>query len=205
MSKLIVISAPSGTGKTSLIEALIKDADDLKLIFSISFTTRKKRTNEKHGESYFFINREEFKDMMKKNDFLESAEVFGDLYGTSKSWVEEKLKNNWNIILELDCQGALQIKKIYPKAITIFIIPPTYEELKQRLYKRDLDDKSTITKRLREAKKEIIQGQNFDHLVVNDEFEATLKDLKKIIYTNKDISQERKNKLKPYLDTLLEQ
>jgi len=205
MSKLIVISAPSGTGKTSLIEALIKDADDLKLIFSISFTTRKKRTNEKHGESYFFINREEFKDMIKKNDFLESAEVFGDLYGTSKSWVEEKLKNNWNIILELDCQGALQIKKIYPKAITIFIIPPTYEELKQRLYKRDLDDKSTITKRLREAKKEIIQGQNFDHLVVNDEFEATLKDLKKIIYTNKDISQERKNKLKPYLDTLLEQ
>ena len=205
MSKLIVISAPSGTGKTSLIEALIKDADDLKLIFSISFTTRKKRSNEKHGESYFFINREEFKDMMKKNDFLESAEVFGDLYGTSRSWVEEKLKNNWNIILELDFQGALQIKKIYPKAKTIFIIPPTYEELRQRLYKRDLDDESTITKRLREAKKEIIQGQKFDHLVVNDEFEATLKDLKKIIYTNKGISQERKNKLKPYLDSLLEQ
>mgnify|MGYP000551296832 FL=1 len=205
MTKLIVIAAPSGTGKTSLIEALLKDSTDMKFNLSISYTTRKKRINEKDGESYLFIDKKEFERMLENKDFLEHAEVFGNFYGTSKSWVEELLKEGKNILLELDWQGAVQVKSAYPSAVTIFILPPSYKDLELRLIERDLDKKVVIEKRLAEAKKEIEQGQSFDFLVVNDEFEKALRDLKYIVRQNKELPKERKAIVKSHLQVLLEE
>jgi len=205
MAKLIVIAAPSGAGKTSLIEALLKDSTDMKFNLSISYTTRKKRINEKDGESYLFIDKKEFERMLENKDFLEHAEVFGNFYGTSKSWVEELLKEGRNILLELDWQGAVQVKSAYPSAVTIFILPPSYKDLELRLIERDLDKKVVIEKRLAEAKKEIEQGQSFDFLVVNDEFEKALRDLKYIVRQNKELPKERKAIVKSHLQVLLEE
>ena len=205
MAKLIVIAAPSGTGKTSLIQALLEEASDLKFALSISYTTREKRVTEKHGESYNFISNEEFKHMIKEEEFLEYADVFGDLKGTSKSWVENKIKKGWNVILELDWQGANQVKNIYPDSETIFILPPSYDDLKIRLNKRGLDKKEAINSRLAEAKEEIKQGQNFDHLIVNDQFKEALTDLKSIIISNKEITDERKELVSFCLKGLLEE
>ena len=205
MAKLIVIAAPSGAGKTSLIQALLEEASDLKFALSISYTTREKRVTEKHGESYNFISNEEFKHMIKEEEFLEYADVFGDLKGTSKSWVENKIKKGWNVILELDWQGANQVKNIYPDSETIFILPPSYDDLKIRLNKRGLDKKEAINSRLAEAKEEIKQGQNFDHLIVNDQFKEALTDLKSIIISNKEITEERKELVSFCLRGLLEE
>ena len=205
MAKLIVIAAPSGAGKTSLINALLEEAKDLKLTLSISYTTREKRVTEKHGESYFFISNKEFEHMIKEKEFLEYADVFGDLKGTGKSWVENEIKKGWNVILELDWQGASQVKEIYPDSKTIFILPPSYTDLETRLNKRGLDKKEAIDKRLAEAKKEIKQGQYFDHLIVNDEFEEALADLKTIIISNKTLRTERKDLVNFCLKGLLEE
>ena len=205
MAKLIVIAAPSGAGKTSLIQALLEEASDLKFALSISYTTREKRVTEKHGESYYFISNKEFKHMIKEKEFLEYADVFGDLKGTSKSWVENKIKKGWNVILELDWQGASQVKNIYPDSETIFILPPSYDDLKIRLNKRGLDKKEAINSRLAEAKEEIKQGQNFDHLIVNDQFKEALNDLKSIIISNKEITDERKQLVSFCLKGLLEE
>ena len=205
MAKLIVIAAPSGAGKTSLIQALLEEASDLKFALTISYTTREKRVTEKHGESYNFISNEEFKHMIKEEEFLEYADVFGDLKGTSKSWVENKIKKGWNVILELDWQGANQVKNIYPDSETIFILPPSYDDLKIRLNKRGLDKKEAINSRLAEAKEEIKQGQNFDHLIVNDQFKEALTDLKSIIISNKEITDERKELVSFCLKGLLEE
>ena len=205
MAKLIVIAAPSGAGKTSLIQALLEEAGDLKFTLSISYTTREKRVTERHGESYYFISNKEFKHMIKEKEFLEYADVFGDLKGTSKSWVENKIKKGWNVILELDWQGASQVKNIYPDSETIFILPPSYDDLKIRLNKRGLDKKEAINSRLAEAKEEIKQGQNFDHLIVNDQFKEALTDLKSIIISNKEITDERKELVSFCLRGLLEE
>ena len=205
MAKLIVIAAPSGAGKTSLIQALLEEAGDHKFTLSISYTTREKRVTEKHGESYYFISNKEFKHMIKEKEFLEYADVFGDLKGTSKSWVENKIKKGWNVILELDWQGASQVKNIYPDSETIFILPPSYDDLKIRLNKRGLDKKEAFNSRLAEAKEEIKQGQNFDHLIVNDQFKEALTDLKSIIISNKEITYERKELVSFCLRGLLEE
>ena len=204
MAKLIVIAAPSGTGKTSLIKALLSEVKHLKFSLSVSYTTREKRITEKHGESYYFINKEEFELMIKKQEFLEYADVFGDLYGTSSSWVKNKIKNGWNVILELDWQGTSQVKDIYPDTETIFILPPSFADLKLRLNERGLDKKKTIEKRLAEAKEEIREGQHFDHLVINDEFEKALSDLKTIILANNNLSKERQLIVKESISRLLE-
>ena len=204
MAKLIVIAAPSGAGKTSLIKALLTEAKHLKFTLSVSYTTREKRVTEKHGESYYFINKEEFELMIKKHEFLEYADVFGDLYGTSKSWVKSKIRNGWNVILELDWQGASQVKDIYPNTETIFILPPSFADLKLRLNERGLDKKKTIKKRLTEAKEEIREGQHFDHLIINDEFEEALTDLKTIILGNNNLSKERQSIAKERISRLLE-
>ena len=204
MAKLIVIAAPSGTGKTSLIKALLSEVKHLKFSLSVSYTTREKRITEKNGESYYFINKEEFELMIKKQEFLEYADVFGDLYGTSRSWVKNKIKNGWNVILELDWQGTSQVKGMYPDTETIFILPPSFADLKLRLNERGLDKKKTIEKRLAEAKEEIREGQHFDHLVINDEFEEALSDLKTIILANNNLSKERQLIVKESISRLLE-
>tara|TARA_Y100000588_G_scaffold54801_1_gene52138 strand:+ start:325 stop:942 length:618 start_codon:yes stop_codon:yes gene_type:complete len=203
MSKVIVIAAPSGAGKTSLIESLLKEDEDHKIKLGVSFTTRKKRENEINGLSYFFISKDEFIGMHERNEFLESAEVFGNLYGTNKSWVEKQIKADSKVLLELDWQGAKQVKSSFPDCLTLFILPPSLQELKERLMKRGLDDLDIVERRLSLAKKDISEGKSFDFLIINDVFENSLNDLKKIILEGKGLSKERANKANNLLEELL--
>ena len=205
MSKLFVISAPSGAGKTTLIESLLEHSSKRNLRLGISCTTRSKRKNETNGESYFFKTKEEFQEMSEKEELLESAEVFGNFYGTPRKWVEEQLNKDIDIILELDWQGEKQIKENYPDAVSIFILPPSLEDLKERLSKRNQDTEGDIKKRLAQAKIEIINGCSFDKIIINDDFEAAVKDLIFIIDLDKEILKERQELVKNSLNQLLDQ
>ena len=180
LNNLFVISSPSGGGKSSLIEALLSDASAEKLSLSISFTTRTKRSNEKNGKNYYFIDIDEFKKKIKNNDFLESAEVFKNFYGTDKKITEELLKTR-DILLELDWQGAFNIKEKFTSVKNIFLIPPSYNILRSRLEKRGTESEESITMRLSAAKEEISKYPFYDYLVLNDDFENALSDLKNII------------------------
>jgi len=205
MSKLFVISAPSGAGKTTLIESLLEHSSKRNLKLGISCTTRSKRKNETNGESYFFKTKEEFQEMSEKEELLESAEVFGNFYGTPRKWVEEQLNKDIDIILELDWQGEKQIKENYPDAVSIFILPPSLEDLRERLNKRNQDSEDDIKKRLAQAKIEIINGCSFDKIIINDDFEAAVKDLIFIIDLDKEILKERQELVKNSLNQLLDQ
>ena len=205
MSKLFVISAPSGAGKTTLIESLLEHSSKRNLRLGISCTTRSKRKNETNGESYFFKTKEEFQEMSEKEELLESAEVFGNFYGTPRKWVEEQLNKDIDIILELDWQGEKQIKENYPDAVSIFILPPSLEDLRERLNKRNQDSEDDIKKRLAQAKIEIINGCSFDKIIINDNFEAAVKDLIFIIDLDKEILKERQELVKNSLNQLLDQ
>ena len=203
MSKLIVVSAPSGGGKTSLIKALLKDFDEVDILLGVSFTTRKARSKEKNGQSYYFISKEEFQKKMDEGDFLESAEVFGNYYGTSKEWVSEKLNKGHDVMLELDWQGALQVKKSYPEAITVFVLPPSIKELEVRLKNRRQDSKETISKRISFAKEEIQKSNKFDVLILNSSFKDALNDLKQVV-TEQGIAEERQEEASRVASKLLE-
>ena len=203
MSKLIVVSAPSGGGKTSLIKALLKDFDEVDILLGVSFTTRKARSKEKNGQSYYFISKEEFQRKMDEGDFLESAEVFGNYYGTSKEWVSEKLNKGHDVMLELDWQGALQVKKSYSEAITVFVLPPSIKELEVRLKNRRQDSKETISKRISFAKEEIQKSNKFDVLILNNSFKDALNDLKQVV-TEQDVAEERQEEALRVASKLLE-
>ena len=205
MSKLFVISAPSGAGKTTLIKSLLEHTSKRNLRLGISCTTRSKRKNETNGESYFFKTKEEFQEMSEKEELLESAEVFGNFYGTPRKWVEEQLNKDIDIILELDWQGEKQIKENYPDAVSIFILPPSLEDLRERLNKRNQDSEDDIKKRLAQAKIEIINGCSFDKIIINDNFEAAVKDLIFIIDLDKEIPKERQKLVDNSLNQLLDQ
>ena len=204
MSKLFVISAPSGAGKTTLIKSLLENSSR-NLRLGISCTTRSKRKNEINGESYFFKTKTEFAEMVKNGDLLESAEVFGNLYGTPKKWVQEQLSQDVDIILELDWQGAKQMKENYSDAVLIFILPPSLKALQERLNKRNQDSEGDIEKRLAQAKIEITNGSSFDQVIINDNFELAINDLNLIIHLNKKIPQERQDLVKNSLSQLLDQ
>ena len=203
MGKLFVISAPSGTGKTSLIQAILESPNSTNTRLGISCTTRKQRPKEENGISYFFISEDRFKEKIKNGDFLEYAEVFGNYYGTPKDWVLATLTKN-NVLLELDTQGALQVKKSFPDAKTIFLIPPSYEDLLKRLSARAQDDDEEISKRLKEAKKEINTGKDFDFVILNDNFDDSLKDLEEFMLSNNKLSEKRAKITKITLDQLLD-
>ncbi len=170
--RLWVIAAPSGAGKTSLVRKLLER--DPQLRFSISYTTRPKRTSETHGRDYFFVKEPEFRELIAKNAFLEYAQVFDNWYGTSREHVEQLLDSGHSVLLEIDWQGARQVRERAPDAASIFILPPNVPELERRLRGRATDSEATIQRRLRDSLADMTHWSEFDHVVVNDEFEAAL-------------------------------
>ncbi len=176
---LYVISAPSGAGKTSLIKDLVRDVEGLSI--SVSYTTRPQRPGEVNGRDYNFVGIEEFQKMLATQAFVESAEVFGNLYGTSRVWIEEQLAAGQDLVLEIDWQGARQIREIFPDCRSIFILPPSAEALEQRLHGRGQDDAEVIARRMRDAVEEMRHYGEYDYLVINDVFDDALADLKAII------------------------
>jgi len=177
--RLFIFSAASGTGKTSLAKALIESMSNL--AFSVSHTTRPPRAGEQHGTHYYFVNQEQFDEMVAADRFLEHATVFGNFYGTSRAAVENMLRQGKNVILDIDWQGAHAIKEKMPESVSIFILPPSRAELKARLIKRGQDSREVIESRMRQAMAEMAHYPEFDHVVVNDDFDSALGDLRAII------------------------
>ena len=181
LHKLFVISSPSGGGKTSLINKLFEDSRSVNFEKSISDTSRQKRQGDLEGKDYYFLSEKDFKDKIKKEEYVEYATVFGNFYGTSKEEIKTKY-NNSNLILELDWQGAYAVKELFDDAKLIFLVPPSLDDLKQRLIKRNLDSSEAIEKRLSEAKKEISKSEMYDYLVLNDDFDKAFEDLSQILF-----------------------
>ena len=173
--KLIVISAPSGTGKTTVVKKLLQQSTNLEA--SVSFTTRKMRENEKEGLDYFFVSEKTFTNMIQNDDFLEHATVFGNFYGTEKKSVSENLKEGVNVILEIDWQGALQIKSSMPSCVMIFLIPPSKEVLLARLKNRGTDSDQEIAYRFNQAVLDLEQSNKFDHVLVNDQLDKVVTEI----------------------------
>ena len=180
MSNLFIIAAPSGCGKTTLVDALLKNSEDLYL--SVTHTTRKPRVGEVDGVNYHFISKTDFKKMIVNTEFVEHAEVFGNLYGSSREKIQENLNKNIDVILEIDWQGARQVKANMPNAISIFILPPSKKSLLERLKGRGQDDDETIKNRMCDAENQMKHYDEFDYLVINDIFEDALSNLKTIIH-----------------------
>ena len=176
---LFLVSAPSGAGKTSIVNAAL--AADSDTTVSVSHTTRPARGGEINGDNYFFVGDDEFTQMIENGEFLEHANVFGKRYGTSKAEVERKRSAGKNVILEIDWQGAQQVREVLPEATSIFILPPSVEELAQRLNTRGEDSAQSIEKRLSEAKLDMSQAKYFDFLVINADFDSAVSDFLRII------------------------
>ena len=179
MANLFIIAAPSGCGKTSLVEALIKKTKNL--CVSVSHTTRPPRPDEANGINYYFVSIDEFEEMIKQNAFVEHAVVFDNHYGSSTMLIREKLDKGIDVILEIDWQGARQVKENMPNSVSIFILPPSKEALLGRLQQRAQDDEITIKKRMSDAQNQMRHFNEFDYLVINDEFSSALNDLNLIM------------------------
>jgi guanylate kinase len=180
MERLIVISAPSGAGKTTLCRKLLKDFKNL--VLSISFTTRAPRGQEKHGTDYFFVSPEEFKKQIEANRLAEWAQVHGNYYGTSKDFIEASFGQGKSVLLDIDVQGAESLSKAYPKeTVKVFISPPSLDELENRLRARGTDSEETIQKRLKNAREEIEKSKHFHHIILNDSLDHAYAVLKKTL------------------------
>ena len=178
---LYIVSAPSGAGKSSLIQAYLKTQPLYDTQVSISHTTRQVRPGEKDGEHYFFVSKDEFCEMIGKDEFLEHAEVFGNYYGTSRKAIEQVLASGVDVFLDIDWQGAQQIRQRMPQARSIFVLPPSKDELDRRLRGRGQDSEDVIAKRMAQAVAEMTHFAEYDYLIVNDDFDLALSDLKTII------------------------
>ncbi|HXW09707.1 MAG TPA: guanylate kinase [Steroidobacteraceae bacterium] len=198
--RLFVISAPSGAGKTSLVRALMERERTLR--FSISYTTRPQRPTETHGRDYFFVTGAEFEAMAGRGEFLEHARVFDHRYGTARGQVEASLGAGQDLILEIDWQGARQIREAMPECISIFILPPSRAELERRLRSRATDTDEVIRRRLRDAASDMTHWDEFDHVVVNDDFEAALETLLSIV---RGFEAERAAARRPELRALVQE
>ena len=199
-AKLIIFSAPSGAGKSSLIRKLI-ELGEKSIELSVSATTRLPREGEVHGKDYFFISDDEFNQMKENDAFLESAIVHGFQYATLRSFVEEKINSGISIILDIDVQGFMQIKNSSIKLTSIFILPPSFDELEKRLNIRGLDSKVVISKRLENALTELKSAELFDYIALNDEFSKTIEILSSILFEdNFEYNKEAENILRELLD-----
>lgn len=178
--RLIIISGVSGVGKNTILKELFKNKD-LNLVYSISMTTRKKRDGEVDKKDYFFVNRNQFNKAIEKKELLEWAEFCGNLYGTPRRFVLDQISKGKNVVLEIEVQGAMDILKIMPEATSIFILPPSIDELKNRLAKRGTESEASIEKRLQQAKYELSFKNNYQHQVINDDLSAAIKKVEEII------------------------
>ena len=180
---LFVVAAPSGAGKSSLVKALLEI--EAKLSVSISHTSRAPRGQEQDGREYHFVTAETFRDMVKADAFFEWAEVHGNLYGTSKAAIQDRLAHGEDVVLEIDYQGAMQVKALFPSAVLIFILPPSWDELRQRLMRRGDTEPEVIERRMAAARHEVAQAKHFDFVVVNAVFETALFDLKSVVHAQR--------------------
>jgi len=180
---LYIVAAPSGGGKTSLVKNLLASTGDV--VVSVSHTTRPKRPGDQDGVDYFFISEEEFSCMVQAQAFIEHADVFGYHYGTSKQWVMDKLRSGTDIILEIDWQGSRQIRQLFAEAISIFILPPSVEVLRQRLVDRNQDSREVIAHRMQLAQSEMRHYYEFDYLIINDDFAVAAESLRSIVISNR--------------------
>ncbi len=195
---LFVITGPSGCGKTTLIRRILKEVKNT--TFSVSHTTRKMRKGEKEGKDYYFVSRSEFQQMIRENKFIEWAVVHGNYYGTSKSELKKRCGSD-DLIFDIDVQGARQMKEKLKKAVFIFILPPMFEELRRRLKKRGEESEEAIEKRMEVAKKEISHYPNFDFIVINDQLERAVEELKSIIICMRCQIEARKKEIIPILQS----
>lgn len=200
---LYIVSAPSGAGKSSLINALLEKNPTYAMKVSVSHTTRGMRPGEEDGVHYHFIEKTEFEALIEKGQFLEYAEVFGNYYGTSRVWIEETLEKGIDVFLDIDWQGARQIRKQMPAAKSIFILPPSNGELERRLTTRGQDSAEVVAKRMSEAKSEISHYNEYDYVIVNDDFDAALVDFKAIIRAERLKQDKQTTKYSGMLTALL--
>ena len=180
---LFCVAAPSGAGKSSLVKALLEL--DSRLAVSVSHTTRAPRGQEVHGREYWFIDEPAFRALIGEGAFFEWAQVHGNLYGTSRTAIEERLMHGDDVVLEIDWQGALQIKQLFPHAVLIFILPPSWNELQQRLQRRGEDGPEVIARRMVNAREEVAQARHFDFVIINSLFETALFDLKTVVHSQR--------------------
>ena len=179
MSNLFVVVAPSGAGKTTLVDELLKREPNIRL--SISFTTRAPRKGETHGREYHFVTRETFESMIAAGEFLEHADVYGNYYGTSRKWIETELASGHDVLLEIDWQGARQVRRLFPHMVGIFVLPPSIAELQRRLEGRGKDAPEAIQRRMASARNEVSHVLEFEYIIVNERFETALDDLVGIV------------------------
>jgi guanylate kinase len=184
--KLFVFAAPSGAGKTTLVHAVVTKRPELR--FSISYTTRKPRKNEADGVDYLFVTEKKFMQLRDEGEMLEYAKVFDNYYATSRSQVEKHLADNRNVILEIDWQGAQQVRESMPECVTIFILPPSVEELERRLRDRRTDSAEVIERRLRDALSDMSHWTEFDHVIINDDLNQAIADLEDVLDGNGEAS-----------------
>lgn len=201
MANLFIVAAPSGCGKTSLVKALIEKTENL--CVSISHTTRNARPGEVHGKNYFFISQQEFDQINKDNGFIESAQVFDNYYGSAKQTVKDLLATGTDVILEIDWQGARQVKQTFTDATGIFILPPSEAALRERLTDRGQDDITIVDRRMQDAVSEMQHYNEFDYLVINDNFEVALEDLSQIIHAQRLQLSEQVSKHQSLLNSLI--
>lgn len=198
---LFIVTAPSGAGKSSLVNALLEADRGIRL--SVSYTTRPPRPGEEDGVHYHFVTVERFQAMLGNGDFLESAEVYGNYYGTSQPWIEDQMRAGQDILLEIDWQGAAQVRKLFPDSIGLFILPPSLAELRRRLEGRGQDSAEVIERRIAAAQEDISHAYSFDYLVVNDDFATALADLQTVVHAQRLAIRHQMQCLEPLLRDLL--